>query len=86
MASAEPSWKDSAQSPAWSRKALPSDAMARCSPSRRTSPAKTSGGFVANCVSTRARWASSGQVTPWVMGRERQEVGVHSFGSAIRQF
>ena len=44
MASAVKSANDSAQSPAWSRKAWPAATWARAARSRRASPAKTSGG------------------------------------------
>src|SRR5581483_12354349 len=74
--SAEKSAKDSAQSPAWRRNALP--AATSASPVRRlrASPANTSGGREANCFRARSRAASSGQSGCCAAGRSRQEEGV----------
>ena len=60
MESAEKSAKDSAQSPAWSRKAWPFATSANWEVKRRASPAKTSGGSADNCASAFFSASASG--------------------------
>ncbi len=70
----ESSLNDSTQSPAWSRKARPSETRARSSRRCRASPAKTSGGL-AFSRSTAAAAAASGHSGCCSAGRSRQESG-----------
>src|SRR5262245_4785913 len=75
MASAENRSNDSAQSPAWSRNALPSATAASWSVRARASPANTSGGSEPRCLRARSSAPSSGHGGCWAAGRRRQEVG-----------
>ena len=77
MASAENASKDSAQSPACSRKALPSATSASWDVSALASPANTRGGTVARCLRAWSSADSSGQVGCWAAGSSRQESGRH---------
>ncbi len=61
MTSAENASKDSAQSPAWSRKASPAATEPRVLVRARASPAKTSGGNPARVLRARSSAAGSGQ-------------------------
>ena len=69
MLSAVKSWNDSAQSPAWSRKASPAatSASARCR--LRASPAKTSGGRPDRVLRVCSRACGSGQSGCWSAGQ-----------------
>src|SRR5579864_3769125 len=78
MLSAEKSENDSAQSPAWSKKARPPATSAREPMSRLASPAKTSGGREARSFRTRSSSSSSGQTGCWAACRSRQRCGLHS--------
>src|SRR3954470_15568371 len=78
MASAENASNDSAQSPAWRRKASPPATRARAEVSSRASPANTRGGYPASSLPTRSSWAPSGQSGCWAAARERHDVGVHA--------
>src|SRR4051812_7489136 len=75
MASAPNASNDSAQSPAWSRNALPSATWPRLSVRARASPANTSGGMVPICLSTASTAPSSGQSGCWPAGNSRHERG-----------
>ena len=78
MLSAEKSAKDSAQSPAWSRKARPAATSASALVRFRASPANTSGGRPASCLSALSRAASSGHSGCCPAGCSRQLLGLHS--------
>ena len=80
MLTAEKSSNDSAQSPAWSRKARPPATSARASVRPRASPAKTSGGNPWICFSARSSAPSSGQSGCWSAGRPRQDDGDQGSG------
>src|SRR4051812_7971022 len=75
MPSAVNALNDSAQSPAWSRKALPSATLASESVSERASPANTSGGRPESSRSTASSATSSGHSGCCTAGRLRQESG-----------
>src|SRR5216683_6403406 len=77
MELAENSLKDSAQSPAWRRKARPAATSASAPVSRRASPANTSGGRALSCFRARSRAAWSGQGGWWAAGSSRQALGFH---------
>ena len=78
MASAVKSSKDSAQSPAWSRKARPAATWASADRSRRASPANTSGGSTDSAFRLVSSAAGSGQSGCCPAGRSRHELGVHT--------
>src|SRR3954452_16685990 len=82
MLLAEKSSKLSAQSPAWSRKALPDATWASPVWSDRASPANTSGGKLRICFSARSRSASSGHGGCCLIGNERQLSGAQDFAMA----
>src|SRR5438270_34751 len=74
--SAEKPSKDSAQSPACSRKARPSATSPNAAVNRRASPANTSGGRAARRLRTSSTRPSSGHSGCWLTGRARQVLGV----------
>src|SRR3954452_1488302 len=76
IVTAEVSWNDSAQSPAWSRKARPAATSARASVSARASPAKTSGGIPRNCSRAISARPASGHTGCCSASCARQEAGV----------
>ena len=80
MVSAVKSPKDSAQSPAWRRKARPRATSASEAVSRRASLATTRGGRVARRASTLFRASASGQTGCWRAVRWRQDPGCHPAG------
>jgi hypothetical protein len=84
MLSALKSWKDSAQSPAWSRNALPAATSASVDVRARASPANTNGGMVESCLSERSSAASSGQSGCCAAGRSLHDRGDHTVGSLRR--
>jgi hypothetical protein len=75
MPSAVNALNDSAQSPAWSRNALPFATRPSDSVSERASPANTSGGKPPSSVSTALSAPASGQSGCWTTGRVRHESG-----------
>src|SRR5690349_17795653 len=82
MLSAEKSANDSAQSPACSRKPLPSATRARVVRSVRASPANTSGGNVRSSSSAAVSATASGHTGCWRAGKRCQLVGSQSrFGN-----
>ena len=82
MASAVKSAKDSAQSPACSRKASPLATWASSDVRWRASPAKTSGGTVANFASAFLSASASGHSGCCAAGNMRQDAGLHEEGAA----
>src|SRR5262245_53345658 len=78
MLSAENSSKLSAQSPAWSRKALPAATSASERSSERDSPANTSGGYVATVLSARCSPSASGHSGCWRARSCCHDEGVHA--------
>src|SRR4051812_11512131 len=79
---ADQSRNDSAQSPAWSRNARPSDTRARAPRSARASPAKTSGGSSARWLPTDSSLARSGQSGWCSAGWSRHDERLHAWGVA----
>ena len=77
MESAEKSAKDSAQSPAWSRKARPSATSANWDVKRRASPAKTSGGRVESWASAFLSASASGHSGCCAAGNRRHDAALH---------
>src|SRR5881275_715422 len=75
MVTAEKSLNDSAQSPAWSRNALPAATSASESRNWRASPANTSGGSDFSVPSTASASAGSGQSGWKRAGCARQPAG-----------
>src|SRR5438046_1503133 len=75
--SAEKWSNDSAQSPAWSRNALPSLTRARAAVRLRASPTNTSGGYEASVLRARSRAAASGHSGCCPAVRSRHEDGDH---------
>src|SRR5580700_7386944 len=67
--------KDSAQSPACKRNALPAATSASARFSRSASPANTSGGKAFSCSRAAAAAAGSGHSGSWVAGYLRHESG-----------
>ena len=78
MLSAENSSKLSAQSPAWSRKALPAATSASEARSERASPANTSGGNPASVFRALCSWSLSGHSGCCLAGRSCHDDGVHA--------
>jgi len=83
MVSAENQSKDSAQSPAWSRKARPSATSASDDVRWRTSPANTSGGMPPSRLRTSSSAPSSGQSGCWAAARLRQLLGVQGLSKSV---
>ena len=77
MESAEKSAKDSAQSPAWSRKARPFATSANWEVKRRASPAKTSGGRVDSCASAFLSASASGHSGCCAAANFRHDAALH---------
>ena len=75
MESAENDSKDSAQSPACNRNALPSDTRPSSAVRRRDSPANTSGGNPRSCLRTESYSLASGQFGCCSAVLVRQESG-----------
>ena len=69
--------KDSAQSPACSRKASPLATWPSCAVRWRASPAKTSGGTVASRASAFLSASASGHSGCCAAGNLRQDAGLH---------
>ena len=76
MESAVCSAKDSAQSPAWSRKASPSATWPSWRVRSRASPANTSGGSVDSVASAFLSASASGQSGCWAAGNFRQDAAL----------
>ena len=81
MASAVKSAKDSAQSPAWSRKACPFATSARSRVRWRASPANTSGGSVDSRASAFFNASASGQSGCCAAGNFRQDAALQGADS-----
>src|SRR5437016_10422050 len=76
MLSAVKASNDSAQSPAWSRNALPSATSPSAAVRLRASPANTSGGRTASRLRTSSSRPPSGHSGCWPAGSARQLLGV----------
>src|SRR5215213_1004694 len=83
MASAVKASNDSAQSPAWSRKARPAATSARVDVTWRTSPANTSGGRVLRRLRTSSSAPSSGHSGCCAAVRARQLLVVQEGVSVV---